>query len=153
VQQGVEKVSWLVMPHDALRRQCLRYREPCTYPCLGMHDLGIQHPSLMVYFDIGVKVATLPVVALGVGIGVDYALYLPSVQLQVQRSGATLAEAYLRRAERLHAGCRSVDMVGVFDQVPGCWPSCLSEHVSGRSLEHMAFLPLLRSGVFGNPAL
>jgi predicted RND superfamily exporter protein len=32
--------------------------------------------ALMVGLSIGVKVATLPVVALGVGIGVDYALYL-----------------------------------------------------------------------------
>ena len=42
------------------------------------------------------KVATLPVVALGVGIGVDYALYLLSVQLAQQRAGCTLAEAYRR---------------------------------------------------------
>ncbi len=32
--------------------------------------------ALMVGLGIGVKVATLPVIALGVGIGVDYALYL-----------------------------------------------------------------------------
>ncbi|HSV61224.1 MAG TPA: MMPL family transporter, partial [Variovorax sp.] len=31
---------------------------------------------------------------LGVGIGVDYALYLLSVQLAQQRAGATLGEAY-----------------------------------------------------------
>ncbi len=37
--------------------------------------------ALMVVLGIGVKVATLPVIALGVGIGVDYALYLLSVQL------------------------------------------------------------------------
>ena len=50
--------------------------------------------ALMVVLGIGVKVATLPVVALGVGIGIDYALYLLSVQLAQQRAGATLAEAY-----------------------------------------------------------
>jgi len=50
--------------------------------------------ALMVWLGIGVKVATLPVVALGVGIGVDYALYLLSVQLAQQRLGCTLAEAY-----------------------------------------------------------
>ena len=50
--------------------------------------------ALMVALGIGVKVATLPVVALGVGIGIDYALYLLSVQLAQQRAGATLAEAY-----------------------------------------------------------
>ncbi|MDM0044534.1 MMPL family transporter [Variovorax dokdonensis] len=52
--------------------------------------------ALMVALGIGVKVATLPVVALGVGIGVDYALYLLSVQLAEQRAGATLAQAYGR---------------------------------------------------------
>ncbi|MDM4765042.1 MMPL family transporter [Pelomonas sp. SE-A7] len=50
--------------------------------------------ALMVWLGIGVKVATLPVIALGVGIGVDYALYLLSVQLAGQRRGLTLSEAY-----------------------------------------------------------
>ena len=50
--------------------------------------------ALMVWLGIGVKVATLPVIALGVGIGVDYALYLLSVQLAQQRKGLPLAEAY-----------------------------------------------------------
>lgn len=50
--------------------------------------------ALMVMMGIGVKVATLPVIALGVGIGVDYALYLLSVQLHYQRKGLPLSEAY-----------------------------------------------------------
>jgi len=50
--------------------------------------------ALMVAMGIGVKVATLPVIALGVGIGVDYALYLLSVQLHHQRAGLSLAQAY-----------------------------------------------------------
>ncbi|GLU37365.1 RND transporter [Pseudomonas sp. NBRC 100443] len=50
--------------------------------------------ALMVLLGIGVKVATLPVIALGVGIGVDYALYLLSVQVARQRAGASLADAY-----------------------------------------------------------
>ena len=50
--------------------------------------------ALMVALGIGVKVATLPVIALGVGIGVDYALYLLSVQLAQQRKGVPLADAY-----------------------------------------------------------
>jgi len=52
--------------------------------------------ALMVWLGIGVKVATLPVIALGVGIGIDYALYLLSVQLAQQRLGVPLAEAYRR---------------------------------------------------------
>ncbi|MDP2005346.1 MAG: MMPL family transporter [Rubrivivax sp.] len=50
--------------------------------------------ALMVWLGIGLKVATLPVIAVGVGVGVDYALYLLSVQIALQRRGATLAEAY-----------------------------------------------------------
>ena len=50
--------------------------------------------ALMAWLGIGVKVATLPVIALGVGIGVDYALYLLSVQLAQQRAGASLGQAY-----------------------------------------------------------
>ena len=50
--------------------------------------------ALMVCLGMGVKVATLPVIALGVGIGVDYALYLLSVQLAQQRAGLSLTEAY-----------------------------------------------------------
>ncbi|HEX6829806.1 MAG TPA: MMPL family transporter [Burkholderiales bacterium] len=55
--------------------------------------------ALMVMLGIGVKVATLPVIALGVGIGVDYALYLLSVQLAQQRAGASLAVAYQRAVQ------------------------------------------------------
>jgi predicted RND superfamily exporter protein len=50
--------------------------------------------ALMVWLDIGVKVATLPVTALGVGIGVDYALYVLSIMLKHLRQGATLSDAY-----------------------------------------------------------
>jgi predicted RND superfamily exporter protein len=52
--------------------------------------------ALMVTLGIGVKVATLPVIALGVGVGVDYALYLLSVQLAQQRAGVPLGLAYKR---------------------------------------------------------
>ncbi len=50
--------------------------------------------ALMVVLGMGVKVATLPVIALGVGIGVDYALYILSVMLGELRKGASLAESY-----------------------------------------------------------
>lgn len=50
--------------------------------------------ALMVWLGIGVKVATLPVVALGVGIGVDYALYVLSVTLANLKAGRTLSQAY-----------------------------------------------------------
>jgi predicted RND superfamily exporter protein len=66
--------------------------------------------ALMAVLGIGIKVATLPVIALGVGVGVDYALYLVSVQLAAQREGAGIGEAY-RRA--LGFVGRVVALVGV----------------------------------------
>jgi uncharacterized protein len=50
--------------------------------------------ALMVGLNMGVKVATLPVIALGVGIGVDYALYVLSVMLARLRAGDSLSAAY-----------------------------------------------------------
>jgi predicted RND superfamily exporter protein len=50
--------------------------------------------ALMVALGMGVKVATLPVIALGVGIGVDYALYILSVMLTQLRQGRNLSQAY-----------------------------------------------------------
>lgn len=52
--------------------------------------------ALMVWLGIGVKVATLPVIALGVGIGVDYALYVMSIMLSHLREGSSLSHAYYR---------------------------------------------------------
>jgi uncharacterized protein len=52
--------------------------------------------ALMVWLDIGVKVSTLPVIALGVGIGVDYALYVMTVTLAGLRVGQSLSQAYYR---------------------------------------------------------
>jgi predicted RND superfamily exporter protein len=52
--------------------------------------------ALMVMLGIGVKVATLPVIALGVGIGVDYALYVMSIVLVELRAGRSLSAAYYR---------------------------------------------------------
>ncbi|MBN9696178.1 MAG: RND family transporter [Zoogloea sp.] len=52
--------------------------------------------ALMVWLNIGVKVATLPVIALGVGIGVDYALYIMTVTLARLNAGMSLSEAYYK---------------------------------------------------------
>ncbi len=52
--------------------------------------------SLMAFMDVGLKVNTLPVVALGVGIGVDYGIYIFSRMREYLDDGATLDEAYLR---------------------------------------------------------
>lgn len=50
--------------------------------------------ALMAMLGIGVKVTTLPVIALGVGIGVDYALYIMSITLKNLRNRKSLSHAY-----------------------------------------------------------
>jgi len=66
--------------------------------------------ALMVALGIGIKVSSLPVIALGVGCGVDYALYLLSVQLAAQRSGRSLGQAY---SDALNFTGRVVCLVGI----------------------------------------
>ena len=50
--------------------------------------------ALMAALGIGVKVATLPVIALGVGIGVDYGIYIYTALQFYMRSGEPLRVAY-----------------------------------------------------------
>lgn len=50
--------------------------------------------ALMAFMGIGVKVATLPVIALGVGIGVDYGIYLYSRLASHLHAGLPLQQAY-----------------------------------------------------------
>jgi len=62
-----------------------------------MFPLGITSvlcQVLMAKLGIGVKVATLPVIALGVGIGVDYGIYLYSRLETYLKEGLPLREAY-----------------------------------------------------------
>ncbi|MCX7170083.1 MAG: efflux RND transporter permease subunit [Proteobacteria bacterium] len=52
--------------------------------------------ALMTFMDIGLKVNTLPVVALGVGVGVDYGIYLfDRINHGMRNRGQSLREAYL----------------------------------------------------------
>ncbi|MEY8251759.1 MAG: MMPL family transporter, partial [Colwellia sp.] len=50
--------------------------------------------ALMAKLGIGVKVATLPVIALGVGIGVDYGIYIYSKLETYLNAGMNLKDAY-----------------------------------------------------------
>lgn len=52
--------------------------------------------ALMAIYGIGLKVNTLPVVALGVGIGVDYGIYIYSKLDSLLKEGYSLREAYYR---------------------------------------------------------
>lgn len=55
--------------------------------------------ALMAYLGIGIKVATLPVIALGVGVGVDYGFYIFSSLIVYIREGMSTQEAYRRALE------------------------------------------------------
>ncbi|PCI53820.1 MAG: RND transporter [Gammaproteobacteria bacterium] len=50
---------------------------------------------LMTVLDIGLTVSTLPVIALGVGIGVDYGIYILSTMSAKLKEGANVHDAYL----------------------------------------------------------
>ena len=50
---------------------------------------------LMTVLDIGLTVSTLPVIALGVGIGVDYGIYILSTMSNELKNGANVHDAYL----------------------------------------------------------
>lgn len=52
--------------------------------------------ALMNVLEIGLKVNTLPVVALGAGIGVDYSIYIYSRMSHVLADGMSLSQAYLQ---------------------------------------------------------
>ena len=50
--------------------------------------------ALMAALDIGLKLSTLPVVAIGIGIGVDYGIYIYSRLRSILATGETLTKAY-----------------------------------------------------------
>jgi len=64
----------------------------CIIIPLGLTSALCQ--ALMAYLGIGIKVATLPVVALGVGVGVDYGIYIYSRLTHYLKQGLPMQEAY-----------------------------------------------------------
>tara|TARA_R110000764_G_scaffold90881_1_gene173353 strand:- start:3901 stop:6315 length:2415 start_codon:yes stop_codon:yes gene_type:complete len=97
----VEKanVTMLILVYCAVIALCyITFRSVRAVICtvLPLMLTSILCQALMVGLDIGLKVATLPVIALGVGIGVDYSLYVLSVTLEKLRAGQSLSAAYYR---------------------------------------------------------
>ena len=64
----------------------------CIVIPLGL--VSILAYALMAMLEIGLKVSTLPVVALGVGVGVDYGIYIFSRLRAVRSEGRNLQDAY-----------------------------------------------------------
>jgi len=100
----------------------------CAVLPLMAHD-GARRGTVWSVWASALKVATLPVIALGVGIGVDYALYVLTVTLAAScRRGLSSVAGLLQGAcsfgevvvlTRRHAGYRGRDVGFFVDQVPG----------------------------------
>ena len=60
-----------------------------------LYVVSVLAQALMTLLDIGLTVSTLPVIALGVGIGVDYGIYILSTKSIMLKQGATVQDAYL----------------------------------------------------------
>ncbi len=66
--------------------------------------------ALMAHLGIGIKVATLPVIALGVGIGVDYGIYIYNRLEVMLIAGKSLQEAFF---ETLKSTGKAVSFTGI----------------------------------------
>jgi hypothetical protein len=74
----------------------LNFRSVSALICIIM-PLGVTSAlaqALMAYLGIGVKVATLPVIVLGVGIGVDYGIYIYNRIVEYLKEGLGLQHAF-----------------------------------------------------------
>lgn len=95
VRQVEHYILWLL--YAAVFLMCLvSFRSPLAALCIVLPlvlvtELG---HSLMVELKLGMKVNTLTVVALGVGIGVDYAIYIFARMAEAMKQGKTLSESY-----------------------------------------------------------
>ncbi|RUO44028.1 RND transporter [Aliidiomarina taiwanensis] len=74
----------------------LTFRSLRTVICivLPLMFTTIMSQALMAWLDIGIKVATLPVIALGVGIGVDYGIYIYSKMREALAQNMSLSDSY-----------------------------------------------------------
>lgn len=101
----VERANLLMLAlvYGAVILLCLiTFRSVAAVVCavLPLMLTSVLCAALMVALGIGVKVATLPVIALGVGIGVDYALYILAATLVGLRRGENLSSSYLEALQR-----------------------------------------------------
>jgi len=84
---GVVLLSCLVM---------FRGLAPCVCVIVPLVLVSVLTDAIMALLGIGLKTSTLPVAALGVGIGVDYGMYMFSRLNSHLGGGRSFAEAYLQ---------------------------------------------------------
>ena len=102
---GRSTLQMLILVYAAVTVLCLvafRSLRATITAILPLILTSLMCQALMVLLGIGVKVGTLPVVALGVGIGIDYALYIVAVIIAHLRQGAGYTSAV--RHARLFTG-------------------------------------------------
>jgi len=61
---------------------------------IPLYVVSVLAQALMTYLEIGLTVSTLPVIALGVGIGVDYGIYILSTMSLKLKDGMPVRQAY-----------------------------------------------------------
>ena len=61
---------------------------------IPLYVVSILAEALMTFLQIGLTVSTLPVIALGVGIGVDYGIYILSTMNSKLKDGMAVRQAY-----------------------------------------------------------
>ena len=91
------EVRMLLMLFAAISALCLlEFRSLPALLCIviPLALVSVLCNALMAMLGIGLKVSTLPVVALGVGVGVDYGIYLFERMKHALAAGASLPEAF-----------------------------------------------------------
>jgi len=95
VAAAQDPMTWYV--YAAVIALCLlsfRSVKATTVVIIPLYVVTVLATALMTYLQIGLTVSTLPVIALGVGIGVDYGIYILTNMTQPLRDGVPLRTAY-----------------------------------------------------------
>ncbi|MGB1557534.1 MAG: efflux RND transporter permease subunit [Oceanococcaceae bacterium] len=109
-EQELQVVGWVYVV--ILVFMWLSFRSVCGVLCvvLPLSLVSAMAYAVMAMLGIGLKVATLPVVALAVGIGVDYGIYIYSTLLDGLSKGKTLEESFY---DTLHRTGKAVIFTGI----------------------------------------
>lgn len=95
VAQAQDPMTWYV--YGAVIVLCLlsfRSVKATVSVIIPLYVVTMLATALMTFLNIGLTVSTLPVIALGVGIGVDYGIYILTNMTQPLRNGVPLRQAY-----------------------------------------------------------
>jgi predicted RND superfamily exporter protein len=108
--------------------------------------------AMMAIFGIGMKVATLPVAALAVGIGVDYGIYIYSTIDEFIKQGKSLEEAYYETLRMTGKAVLFTGFVLTMSVATWLW-SGLQFQADMGALLSFAFFANMIGALFGCPAL